>query len=286
MTIAAGFRFKDGILLCADSQYSYGGVSKAKGDKVMSGKFGRLPIKIGFALAGSVLRAKAAIRNITMHIDGLQSTPSSNDVFQAIEQAQAKSYASVFTHPKYGTPECPDFSLQICLWMNGSGSTLLMTQEDTVTEVKKWSCDGSGAYLFQYILEDAYRPDMELEEILTLVVYAIKEIKGYDPNVGFNSEFLAFFDSRQTFSRMAGYDVNHLENFGLLTKREFFKYMHVVSDLRRTDAELLKAKLIFEKRLLDLRNKYAEDKKEMKNMRDLLGILTTADDGVTFTLPE
>ncbi len=288
MTIAAGFKFDGGIFLCADSQFSYGGVAKTRGDKVMSGGFGKRPAKIGFAFAGNVPRARAAIRNIVMGIDGLSPRASSHDIFEAIEQAMQKSYKAVFRHPTYNpqTQEGPHFWLLICVWVEGVGSALLKTDEDVVTEVRDFDCAGSGDYLFRYILDDVYRRDMELQEVITLVTYAFKEIKGYDPNVGFNSEFLAFFDGKKSFSRIAGYDVDHMENFGSLTKREFFKYMFVMADLRSTDEQIVKAKQLFEDNLINLRRRYAEDKTHRRAIMKLVNILTTTEKGsITFTFP-
>jgi hypothetical protein len=77
-----------------------------------------------------------------------------------------------------------------------------------------------------------------------------------------------------------------MENFGSLTKREYFKYMLVMADLRSTDEQTAKAKQLFEDNLVNLRKRYAEDKNHRKNMQKLLDILATADDaGITFALP-
>jgi hypothetical protein len=92
--------------------------------------------------------------------------------------------------------------------------------------------------------------------------------------VGFNSEFLAFFDDKKSFSRIAGYDVGHLENFGTLTKQEFFRYMFVMSDLTKTDEELTHAKQSFQDNLVNLRHRYFEDKAQRRAIRDLMEHLT------------
>jgi len=288
MTIAAGFRFDGGVFLCADSQFTYGGAVKTKGDKLMSGAFEKIPVKIAFTLAGDVPKARAAIRNILVDIDSLSSGASAIEVFSAIEHAMERSYRTVFNHPTYDpkTQSGPHFWLLIALWMEGRKCVLLKTEEETVTEVPQFDCSGSGEYLFRYILSDVYTPDMGLQQVITLAIYAMKEIKAYDTGVGFNSEFIAFFDQLKSFSKVAGYDVDHMENFGSLTKREYFKYMLVMADLRSTDEQTAKAKQLFEDNLVNLRKRYAEDKNHRKNMQKLLDILATADDaGITFALP-
>src|SRR5438270_13344091 len=63
MSVAAGLKFDRGVLLCADSQLSYGGVAKTKGQKL--GAFHLSPaVKIGMAFAGSVSQAKVGMRDV------------------------------------------------------------------------------------------------------------------------------------------------------------------------------------------------------------------------------
>ena len=275
MTIAAGFKFDGGIFLCADSQFSYGGVSKARGNKLLSMKCARLPIKLGCAIAGDVPRARTAIRKIFMAIDSLPAGSEARDVFTAIEEAVSIAYKPVFVHPLYRNGD-PDYSVLMCLWMEGVGSTLLITHEDNVNEVQQYDCKGSGEYLFRYLIQDMYDADMALESLVTLVTFALQEIKTYDPNVGFNSEFLAFFNDKKTFSRIAGYDVGHLENFGSLTKREFFRYMFVMADLKKTKKEMSTARQSFQDNLTNLRNRYLEDKTNRQTIGRLMEYLKTA----------
>ncbi len=199
VTIAAGFRFNGGVFLCADSQLTYGGVAKTAGQKLITVKMHPWPMKIGFAIAGDVHKAKTAIRNIACAIQALPQSASGEQIFRAIEDAQRACYHTVFSHPLYTRGQGPDYYLLICLWTPSQGSGLLITNEDNVTEVRDYDCRGTGDYLFRYIIHDVYRDDMDLQEMVALTTHAMEEIKGYDPNVGFNSEFLVFFMIRRCF---------------------------------------------------------------------------------------
>lgn len=285
LTIAAGFRFDGGIFLCADSQITYGSGLKTKGKKVMSGSFKRIPAKLGFATIGDIPQATSAIRKVLTHIDSLPSTATPGDVFDAIEVAVQKAYSPIFRHPLYKDEKAPWFCLLMCLWMEGQPSVLLKTHEDVVNQVPQWDCSGSGESLFRYIVDDLYTPDMGLQEVITLATYALKEIRDFDPNVGFTSEFMTFFEDQKSFSQVAEYDVKNMENFGSLTKREFFRYMFVMADLRKTDAEMLESKQLFEANLLNLRRQYLQEKTTRKGIEQLYQALSRTDVSISFKLP-
>jgi len=282
MTIAAGFRFDGGVFLCADSQVTYGGACKTPGQKLITVKMEPWPIKLGFAIAGDVSKAKAAIRNIACAVQALPQNASGGQVFKAIEDAQKVSYQSVFSHPLYVRGQGPDFQLLTCIWTPSQGSGLLATHEDSVTEVQGYDCKGSGEYLFRYLVHDVYRDDLSLHEVITLVTHAVQEIKAYDPNVGFNSEFLVFFDDKRRFSRIAGYDIEHLENFGTLLRRSMFQILFAMSDLNSNDDQMQRAAQLFSDNLKNLRQRYLDDKNHRNAIGKLLSILNEAEtDAVT-----
>src|SRR5690242_15446901 len=58
VTIAAGFRFADGVLLCADTQITYEGIAKVSGTKILPFEFKRSGVKVVFTFSGDVSYAK------------------------------------------------------------------------------------------------------------------------------------------------------------------------------------------------------------------------------------
>ena len=62
MTIAAGFMFDKGILLCADTQETYSGVMKLQASKIFPADFAaKGGTKVAFALTGDVAYARRAV---------------------------------------------------------------------------------------------------------------------------------------------------------------------------------------------------------------------------------
>lgn len=278
MTIAAGLKFDNGVLLCADSQLSYGGISKTPGHKLMSADLAPLQVQLGFAFAGDVPKAKTAMRNIIngcMEVaqdcgDGL----TGELLFDAIEEAQRKTYQTVFKHPKYLRGDGPDYWLLICGWLKKEGVALFVTDEDAVTPVEEFDCKGTGEYLFRYLVQSMYLPDLEIQKVVVLATHALEEIKQYDPNVGFNSEFMIFDSTNSRFSGIAGYDIHHVEQFGHILRRSMYELLYRIADLRESEESIQRAKQFFQDNLTNLRRSYAEDKKERNQMMKLLEYLS------------
>ncbi|MGH9794484.1 MAG: hypothetical protein ACRD5G_06910 [Candidatus Acidiferrales bacterium] len=278
MTIAAGLKFENGVLLCADSQFSYGGVCKTPGHKLMSADLAPLQVQLGFAFAGDIPKSKTAMRNIINScIDAARDCGeglTGEILFDAIEEAQQKTYQSVFKHPRYLGGDGPDYWLLICGWLKQEGVALFVTDEDSVTPVDQFDCKGTGDYLFRYLVQSIFKPDLEIQKAVVLATHALQEIKNYDPNVGFNSEFMIFDSTSNRFSGIAGYDIDHVERFGTVLRRSMYGLLYKMADLRESDESIQKAKQLFQDNLTNLRRSYSEDKKYRNQMMRLLEYLS------------
>ena len=78
MTIAAGFRCRDGIVLCTDSQITVQSLSKYPGEKIIG--FPKLKSRPIFAFAGHVNFSKMCIYQIVKEIERTQ-TDSTLDLY-------------------------------------------------------------------------------------------------------------------------------------------------------------------------------------------------------------
>jgi len=81
MTIAAGFRCIDGVLLCADSQYM--GWEKSQGDKIFS-KLVSASTSVAFSISGDVDYAKTAVED---SFDAVLSLPLEKLTFKEVKRA-------------------------------------------------------------------------------------------------------------------------------------------------------------------------------------------------------
>jgi 20S proteasome alpha/beta subunit len=271
MTVAAGFKFDRGVLLCADSQISYGGVSKTQGQKVGAFRLSEA-VQIGMAFAGSVSQAKVGLRDVMESARDCGSEAAA-DILTAMQSAHAASYQRVFRHPKYGQEDGPDYWLIFGLRTPNEGVTLYSTEEDSLTPVESHVCEGSGTYLFRYLVDSIYRPEMSIEKVGTLAAFALEEVKSYDPNVGFNSEFLVLTHEGMC-SNIAGYDIGHVETFGREFKRNMYELLLMMADLRESDDAVERAKLRFQNNLTNLRANYLTDKQHRNSILKLLELLS------------
>ena len=62
MTVAAGFRFADGLLICADSRITYGTEFKSRGSKIFPYRFKASGNKAIFTFSGDVAHARMCIQ--------------------------------------------------------------------------------------------------------------------------------------------------------------------------------------------------------------------------------
>lgn len=276
VTIAAGFVFGGGVLLCADSQFSYGGVAKARGSKVFAYHMGQAsPVRIGFALSGNVKYAKEGIREIGNRIiDSRAATTLEAEA--AIREAHAEHYAKIWRHPDYRAQDGgPNYWLFVTTWTPTGGLSLWGTDDAALSPITDYDANGSGWYLFRYLLQNMYRQDMSLQHIVTLATHAFTELKTYDPNIGFNSEFLV---ARPTgdFSVIAGCDIGYVENFGRMLQRALYELLFVMADLRSTDEDIKRARQLFADNLMNLRRRHQEDREHRDAVEKLLDLL--ADD--------
>jgi 20S proteasome alpha/beta subunit len=101
VTIAAGFRFADGVLLCADTQITYQGIAKVSGTKILPFEFKSNGLKVVFSFSGNVSYAKRGIQQCVRKIAKLQAPNiSREDVENAISDSLNDYFQKlIYKHP-------------------------------------------------------------------------------------------------------------------------------------------------------------------------------------------
>lgn len=277
MTTAAGFVFDGGLLLCADSQITYGGVSKTPGSKIAAYSLPHARVHLAFAIAGSIPHAKSGTRQIVNHVAD-HNARSMREVLDAMQLGHQKAYRNVQGSANYQQDGSPEYILLIGAWVEGEPARLFATHDDLINGVADFDCKGTGEYLFRYLIQAAYRTDLKLEEVVALVAHALEEIKSYDPNVGFNSEFLRVDSLTGDCSAIAGYDIGHVENFGRTLQRSMYDLLFAIADLRNDEETIRRAKQLFEDNLMNLRHRYLEDKNQRIGIQKLIRYLSEPGD--------
>ncbi|MGH9796317.1 MAG: hypothetical protein ACRD5G_16235, partial [Candidatus Acidiferrales bacterium] len=154
MTIASAFKFRGGVLLCADTRFSTG-TMRQHGKKILRFRIGDGPTesKIAFAISGNVDYARMAADKCVSVLTALPV--GERNKIQAkskIEEVLLSVYRDhVYPHPLFraGTP---DFELAIAIWNPSDGLGCFSTHESTVNEIEVYKCLGAGADLAEYLI--------------------------------------------------------------------------------------------------------------------------------------
>jgi 20S proteasome alpha/beta subunit len=143
MTIAAGFRCEDGLLLCADTEHT-GWAEKSHHSKV--DQFEVPGGKVCFALAGASTLARSAIQKCKRQLQANASTDLVADIEGILD---AEYRRNVLGHPNHAAM---DYSLLVGLWTEADGPRLFFTTATAMTEVKDFHCLGIGAELANFLI--------------------------------------------------------------------------------------------------------------------------------------
>jgi 20S proteasome alpha/beta subunit len=196
VTIAAGFRYKNGLLLCADTQYT--GQIKFRGSKILAKSYDD-GSKSAFVIVGNPRYARMCVNVVEDTIESLDNPDRSLSKMQSIVIAGVKEIhqGHIFKHPRR---EEITVQFLIGLWSaRTKGDVAFLSTEDTsVIRVYGYDCLGSGEMLAQQFIRPKYhritditkRPLHSESEVRQLAIDALKEVKKYDAFCGYDSEYL------------------------------------------------------------------------------------------------
>lgn len=196
VTIAAGFTFNGGLLLCADTKITCD--VKTNESKLFYRTYGDGESATAFAVAADDLDfATAAISECQDAIAKLNLiTASAEEVKQAIEYALVRFHAEhLFPRPEKSEPA--DFDLLIGLWLRGN--TQLFASHYTVVNpvLDPYRCIGVGGYLAKFWIKKflaANPPPLTLEDAAMIASYVLKTVTDYDETTGGEVELLIMKD--------------------------------------------------------------------------------------------
>lgn len=180
MTITAGFKVQDGILLCADTMYSGG--SKSYATKIFKQEFDGGCV--AFALAGtedcSLMLIQACQKAISESASFFSST-------EQIEEVISRTLRRLFKDHELQDAEA---LFLIAIWTERGGLKLMSTRRGVMVERERYYCNGSGSYLANYLIEPAYHQVMGLPDVIVLATQTLAAVKSYDDGCGGRSELI------------------------------------------------------------------------------------------------
>jgi hypothetical protein len=190
LTIAAGFVYSGGILLCSDTQQE-GGLLKIHAPKVchFETAYGR----IGFAMAGNILLARSAIQHCKAALDNVEPKATISTIETVLDHEYDRT---VLKHPLYGKDESLPYWLLISMWSKAAKTTaLFFTHENTVESCfESFYAIGNGFELANVLVRPFIFDKMSEDNALILAAYTLARVKDNVAGCGGDSQFLAMRD--------------------------------------------------------------------------------------------
>ena len=196
MTIVAGFRVDDGILMCSDTQYTGGA-------KVHKQKIFTLEISgdaYVFAIAGHEGNAKMAISDCQEAIRHIRKDKRTDKTIQNAIRKSVKPIWDKYVWSRAQTLwDGLAFELLVACWIPNSGGHILMSvgSNGDVNRRDDAECKGTGAYIGQYVIGSYFKSWLSMEAVKVLAANVLWAAKSYDPNCGGPSTFVVLIKSGQ-----------------------------------------------------------------------------------------
>ena len=195
MTIVAGFRVQDGIVLCGDTMYTGG--MKVHQPKLCSATLADAPdsvdrLSIAFALAGNEANARMAIEDC---LEGISEHPAEKRSLRSITTLLRSAILKINRDYVDGHSEAEKYNLQFGLiigaWLpRGGGCRLWSTAGSGLIHQDPYYCQGTGEYLGHYLIRPVFKKSLSIAETVLLAIQTIAAVKKYDPNCGGDTQFV------------------------------------------------------------------------------------------------
>ena len=195
MTIAAGFLYKTGLLLCADTQFT--GNLKLIGSKILPMEYDD-ESKSVFVTVGHARYARMGVQLIQ---DSIADIPAAERTLAKMHQIIVAGVRELHQGHLYLHPRRDEFNVQylIGLWSaEDKRLAFLSTEETAVVRMYGYDCLGSGEVLAHRFIRPRYKrvtsvieaPKHTEEDVRKLGLEALQEVKQYDPYCGGDTECL------------------------------------------------------------------------------------------------
>jgi len=183
VTIAAGLTYRDGVILCADSEMTLGDSLKYRQEKVAFATGGKLEtVLTGAGDEGFMKMAWSRIlEQLAAKAEGINRD---SDVEKTIDEVVGRIYkrniGALPREDQYGS----GFTLLAAWCIDGLAPCLFKVADTRLQPIIGFTCTGMGEPLAKYASEGLYDPSMTLPQALALAAYVIYVAKEYVPKCG------------------------------------------------------------------------------------------------------
>jgi hypothetical protein len=187
MTIAAGFRCRDGVVICADREYTEGSLRKFIGSK--TALYEEPACKLIFTFCGDWDFANMAVEEIFERTKRSGKSPLEIRTIVKAELQQLYN-KHIYRHPGYKDGTGPDVSFLIAIWTGQGRADLWVTSRTTLNRVGSWETIGAGHYLVASLGSTLFADSLDVHEAALLGSYLLLQAKEHVPGCGGNSTIL------------------------------------------------------------------------------------------------
>jgi len=183
MTIAAGFRARDGVLICADTEYS-GIVIAIQDEKLFAVEASAG--KAVFSFCGHREFGLAAVQKCIQKIEAAkpESIKGHADIARLIEGEIAREYRK-HVLPKPDVDAGSIYQLLVAIWSNADeGAALYSSWQGAIRRCDRYECIGMGKYVGDVLIGAMFYSYMDLQYARVVAAYALMTAKQHVDGVG------------------------------------------------------------------------------------------------------
>ncbi|MBZ5535399.1 MAG: hypothetical protein LAO31_05535 [Acidobacteriia bacterium] len=219
MTIAVGYKCFDGVVLAADTEYTWGDF------KIPGRKLFTLPhrenYRIGITGDGSVDFIKAYTETLNECLDETMTD-------RGIKKIVGATLRKFYRDHVYALPDSERegyyFNIILGMWSKDGGFSLMMSEKTAVHWNHEAAYVGTGAPFAAYLMDSLNRTHISAEDAALASVYAVKLAKKYAVNCGKDTHLVVIQDHGKTFcmdDRLYGDTERFFDRFGFMAGQLF-----------------------------------------------------------------
>lgn len=194
MTIAAAFCCSDGVVLCADSQYTYPETLKYQESKLRMGP--DLKCHPFFAFCGDMDYQKQCIANFRAALS--RAEREQVDVTIALETAALKMHTTYYE--AYSDPSEKLSASMFASVLTDQGRLVFKIVGPKVTQVEELEFMGSGGYLARALADSFWEPFRFMYRTVFACTFILSDVKEYVDGCGGDSHIACLgHDGSETF---------------------------------------------------------------------------------------
>ncbi len=188
VTIAAGFLYRGGALLCTDTELT-GGTLKTQAAKIVS--FGCKGGMLSFAYAGNYDYALCVIDKCRRKLASVTAA----ELLPELERIIDKEYRRlVLSNPNQTWDHTLPYSFLISFSAPPDGVKMFVARQTSLRQVLSYECIGVGSDLASYLIGDHSVVGMSERRILSLAAFILANVKANVSGCGGMSHFLGIRD--------------------------------------------------------------------------------------------